>query len=117
MPSKVVSNELTASQKGYKPLAGWQYERCPLFAPHVYSVYALCTVAVSADMAVSIGTTTVHEKSVIPGGGTIGVTPTDFTVTPITFVAEPMDLVDIDINELLAGTPNIELLIKVEPMV
>jgi hypothetical protein len=107
---------MTASQQGYKPLSGWQYERCPLFARHVYQVFVRST-DVNLTMRIGTGTTTILERSPIQGGGTAGTTPNEFTTSPITFVADPGDLVDIDINETAGGTPTVDLLVKAEPYV
>lgn len=116
MPQISVSNEMTATQKGYKPLSGWQYERCPLFARHVYQIFARATDA-NCDMEISTGTTTIQKRSIIQSGGTAGVTPNEFTTSPITFIADPGDLVEIDVNENAGGTPNVDFLVKAEPYV
>lgn len=116
MPQKSISNAMTANQTGYKPIAGWQYERCPMFARHVYQVFARGT-DVNTTMRISVGTTTILERSNIQGGGTAGTTPNDYTTSPVTFIAEPGDLVDIDIAETAGGTPTVDLLVKVEPYV
>jgi hypothetical protein len=117
MPALPFSQALTANQLGFNPLLGWQYE----YVPAAWSSGAVCKLLVRATnvntrMTVATGSTTVQERSPIQGGGTAGSTPTDFTTSPVTWVAMPGVRLKLAIDEVAATTPTVDGLMVIEPL-
>jgi hypothetical protein len=117
MPALPFSQALTANQLGFNPLIGWQYE----YVPAAYGGGAVVKLLVRATttgarITASSGSTNVQERSPIQGGGTAGVTPTDFTTSPLTWVAMPGDRLKLLIDEIAGGTPTVDGIIIIEPL-
>lgn len=113
MPQLTFSNAMTASQLGYNPLSGWQFEYLPW--PAVVKLLVRAT-DVNTRITVYSGSQTIQERSPIQGGGTAGTTPTDFTTTPVTFVAQAGDRLKLAIDEVAAGTPTVDGVVIAEPL-
>lgn len=113
MPQLTFSQALTANQLGYNPLAGWQFEYLPW--PAVVKLLVRAT-GVSARITVYTGSQTIQERSPVQAGGTIGVTPNDFTTAPTTFVGAAGDRLKLAIDEVAAATPTIDGVCIVEPL-
>ena len=62
------------------------------------------------------GSETIQERSPVQGGGTIGVTPTEFTTAPVSFVAAAGDRLKLVIDNTGAGTPTVDGLIIANPL-
>jgi len=116
MPSFPVSQALTASQQGFNPLTGWQYE----FIPQAWRRGALVRIFARGTtngvrLTVFSGSQTIQQRSPVQGGGTAGVTPTVFTTPAIEFRAMPGDRLITSFDEVLAGAPTVDAIITVEP--
>src|SRR2546427_6374015 len=85
MPILVVSQAMTANQRGLNIFAGWQYEFAP-FASTVKLIIRATTAGVL--MALYSGSETIQESSPVQGGGTAGTTPpAPHTAPPIWLAA------------------------------
>jgi hypothetical protein len=113
MPQLTFSNAMTANQLGYNPAAGWQFEYLPW--PAAVKILLRAT-DVNTRVTVYSGSQTIQERSPIQGGGTAGTTPTDFTTTPIVFMAGAGDRLKFAIDEVAGGTPNVDGVIIAEPL-
>ena len=113
MPSLPFSNELTANQLGYNPLAGWQFEYVPW--PAVAKLMVTCT-DVNARMTVYSGSQTIQERAPVQGSGTAGKTPAEFTTPATTWIAAAGDRLKLAIDEVAGGTPTVDGIIVVEPL-
>ena len=119
MPSLPFSQALTASQLGFNPLSGWQYEYVPAAWARGAAVSLLVRTTGAAGtvrMQVSSGSQTIQERSPVQVGGTAGVTPSPLNSAPLTFVAAPGDRLKLAIDETAAATPTVDGLIVIEPM-
>ncbi len=105
---------MTANQLGFNPLAGWQYE----YLPWPSNVLLLTRSTTTGNrLTIYSGSETIQERTPVQGGGTAGVTPTEFTTAPVSFQAAAGDRLKLVIDEVLAGTPTIDGVIIVNPMV
>ena len=117
MPSFPFSQALTANQLGFNPLQGWQFETVPYQYARGAAVKVLVrSTDVNTRLTVYTGSQTVQERSPIQGGGTAGTTPTDFTTSPIVFVAGPGDRLKLSIDEVAGGTPTVDGVVMLEPI-
>ena len=114
MPQFPFSQAMTANQLGFNPLAGWQYEYLPWPANILLLVRSTTT---GNRLTIYSGSETIQERTPVQGGGTAGVTPTEFTTAPVSFQAAAGDRLKLVIDEVLAGTPTIDGVIIVNPMV
>ena len=117
MPSLPISQALTANQVGYNPVSGWQYE----FIPAAYRKGAVVRFFGRATTngvrcTVYSGSQTIQQRSPVQGGGVAGTTPTVFTTPPIEFHAAPGDRLIFQFDEVLAGTPTLDGVINVDPI-
>lgn len=120
MASFTFSQALTANQLGYNPLTGWQYERIPIAGPWAGGAAVKLLVRATttgARITVYSGSQTVQERSPVQGGGTAGTTPAELNTTPITFLAAPGDKLKLAIDEVAAGTPTVDGVVIIEPLV
>jgi len=118
MPDFTFTQALTANQRGFDPLSTWQYKRIPFVG--AWAAGAVCQLLIrasttGAEAQVVTGSQTVRQSSPISSGGTAGVTPSAFDVTPLTWRAAPGDQVNISIDETAGGTPTVDGIITVEP--
>lgn len=108
MPVLVVSQALTANQRGFNAFSGWQYE----FAPYPSTVKLLIRATTAgALMALYSGSETIQESSPIQGGGTAGTTPSELNTAPQIWHAAGGDRLKTKIDEILGGTPTIDAII------
>ena len=113
MPQFTFSQTLVANQLGFNPLAGWQYE----YLPWPASVLVLVRSTDTAErLTIYSGSETIQERSPVQGGGTIGVTPTEFTTPPVSFMAAGGDRLKFVIDNTGAGTPTVDGVIVVNPL-
>jgi hypothetical protein len=76
-------------------LTGWQYQQVPY--PAMIKMIFRSTTA--TDFAtVSTGSETIQERGSVPGGGTLGTTPTDFNTPALVFRAAAGDQLKILYN-------------------
>lgn len=117
MPNLTISQAMTANQQGYNPVTGWQYEFIPMaWRKGAYvRIFARATTN-GARVTVYSGSQTIQQRSPVQGGGTAGVTPTGFTTNPIDFVAAAGDRLILGFDEVLAGTPTLDISINVDPV-
>lgn len=113
MPQLHFSQLLTANQLGFNPVAGWQYEYLPWPAKIILMIRA---TDANERMTVYSGSETIVERSPVQGGGTIGVTPVEFTTAPITWLAGGGDRLKVVIDNTTAGTPTVDGLIIANPL-
>ncbi len=105
---------LTANQRGFNPLAGWQYE----YAPYRALVrVGLNTTGASGTVQASafVGSTNVVERGPISVGGTAGVMPSPLNVPYWEYIVEPGDRVSILIDETAAATPTVNIFVAIDP--
>src|SRR5260370_5794223 len=88
MPQFPFSQAMTANQLGFNPLSGWQYEYLPWPAQILLLVRS---TGLSNRMTIYSGSETIQERTPVQGGGTAGVTPTEFTTVPVSFHAAAGD--------------------------
>lgn len=116
MPAFPYSQALTASQQGFNPLTGWQYE----FVPAAWPRGAYCRVlARSTDVNVRLtifsGSQTIQQRSPVQGGGTAGVTPTPLNTPVVEWIASPGDRLILTHDNTTAGTPTVDGILYVDP--
>lgn len=113
MPRLTFSQIFSANQIGVDLLENWQYR----YAPYAAAVKILLrSTTVGNRMTVFAGSTAIQQRSPVPAGGTIGVPPTEFTVTPVTFLAAAGDLLQLVCDEVAGGTPTIDGSVEIEPL-
>jgi len=79
-------------------LTGWQFQQAPW--PALVKIIIRSTTA--TDLAtITTGSETVQQRSAVPGGGTLGTTPTDFNTPALVFKAQRGD--QLAINYTNAG--------------
>jgi hypothetical protein len=113
MPQFTFSQAMTANQLGFNPLAGWQYEYLPWPANVLLLVRS---TTVGNRITIYTGSETIQERTPVQGGGTAGVTPTEFTTAPVSWQAAAGDRLKLQIDEVLAGTPTVDGVIIVNPI-
>lgn len=112
MPQFPYSQALTANQLGFDPLTSWQYRYIP------WDGYVQLFVRATTNgvrLTVFSGSTTIQQRAPVQGGGTAGVTPSSLNTEPIEWIASAGDLILLQHDEVLAGTPTVDGLIKVNP--
>src|SRR6267154_492169 len=113
MPQFPFSQALTANQLGFNPLAGWQYEYLPWPAQIMLLVRATDN---NERMTIYSGSETIQERSPVQGGGTAGVTPTEFTTAPVSFIAAAGDRLKLVIDNVAATTGTVDGLVIANPL-
>lgn len=117
MPSFKFSQALTASQLGFNPLTGWQYEYVPREWPagaYVKLLDRATTTGVRAT--IYSGSQTITQRSPVQGGGTAGVIPSELNTQPTDWIGAPGDRLLLLYDEVAAGTPTVDGIIVVEPI-
>jgi len=112
MPQFTYSQALTANQLGFDPLTTWQYRYAP------YDAYVRLLVRATTNgvrLTIYSGSTTIQQRSPVQGGGTAGVTPSSLNTEPVEFVAMGGDVILLQHDEVLAGTPTVDGLVKLDP--
>jgi len=113
MPQFPFSQAMTANQLGFNPLSGWQYEYLPWPASVILLVRSTTT---GNRLTIFSGSETIQERTPVQGGGTAGVTPTEFTTAPVSFMAAAGDRLKLVIDEVAGGTPTVDGVIIVNPL-
>lgn len=112
MPLLTFSQALVANQLGFNPISGWQYEYVPW--PAVVKLLIRATTN-NVRLTLYTGSQTIQQRSPVQGGGTAGVTPTDFTTNPILFMASPGDRLIPQIDEVGGLAATVDGVIFAEP--
>jgi len=107
-------SELFAANQVINPLLGWQYEYLPW--PARVSHLSRSTTAGNVQTITS-GSETIVEESPVQAGGTIGVTPSELNTPADSWIGAAGDRLKIAIRETLAGTPTVDGIISVEPLI
>ena len=97
-----------------QPLTGWQYEYLPWPARITHLVRSTTAGNV---VVITSGSETIVEESPVQGGGTIGDTPSPLNTTADTWIGAAGDRLKVSIREILAGTPTVDGVIEVEPLI
>lgn len=113
MPRLTFSQAMTANQRGLNPFSGWQYEYAPY--PCTVKVIANATT-VGVQLTLYTGNETVQERSPVQGGGTAGVLPAELNTAAIRFLAAGGDRLKAALDEVLAGTPTVNVDITLDPL-
>src|SRR3989442_8091870 len=100
MPILVVSQAMTANQRGLNIFAGWQYEFAP-FASTVKLIIRATTAGVL--MALYSGSETIQESSPVQGGGTAGGTTSESHTAPPSKLIRGSEMLTPKIAEGLGG--------------
>jgi len=113
MPALVVSQAMTANQRGLNIFANWQYE----FAPYPSSVKLLIRATTAGVlMALYSGSETIQESSPVQGGGAAGTTPSELNTAPQIWLAAMRDRLKTKLDEVLGGTPTVDAIVVLEPL-
>lgn len=113
MPRLTASTALTANQRGYNPISGWQYE----YLPYPCAVKILTNATTTgAQITAYTGSETVQERSPIQGGGTAGVLPSELNTAAIRFLGAAGDRLKVAIDEVSGGTPTVNFDITIDPL-
>lgn len=113
MPQFPFSTSLAANQLGANPLSGWQYEYLPWPASIILLVR---TTAVGINMTMYSGSETIQERSPVQAGGTAGVTPTEFTTAPLSFLAAAGDRLKLLLDNTTAGALTVDGVVIANPL-
>lgn len=115
MPSFSNVTTLTASQRGFNPLANWKFR----YAPYRALVrVGLNTTGASNAVRVqgTIGTTEVIATGPITAGGTAGVLPSPLNVPYSEFIAEAGDLIELSIDETAGVAATVNCFVAIDPV-
>jgi hypothetical protein len=112
MPDFTFSQAMTANQLDLRPLANWKYRRLPYRALVSILINATTT---GVRETIDAGAQNIKQKSPVQGGGTAGVIPIHFNTPVIQFYADPFDELIISLDEVLGGTPTVNVYVNVEP--
>jgi len=96
------------------PLTGWQYEYLPW--PAKITLLVRSTTAGNV-IVVTSGSETIVEESPVQAGGTIGVIPNPLNTSSYSWIGAAGDRLKANIREILAGTPTVDGVIEVEPLI
>jgi len=113
MPSFIFSTIMVAGGT-ITPLQGWQY----LYLPWPAEVTVLARSTLVAVLATyTSGSETIVEESPVQAGGTIGVTPSPLNTPTIGWQAAAGDLLKLSYRNSGVGTPTIDGIIEVVPLI
>lgn len=116
MPQLSFSQALTANQLNFNPIsgAGWQYE----FLPWPARCILLVNSTDSAErVTVYSGSETIQERSPVSANGVAGQLPAELSTPAIAWNGAVRDRIKIVIDNTGAGTPTVNGLIIVNPLV
>ncbi len=121
MPQFVFSTAMTANQLGLNPLSGWQYEYLPwpasaLLLVRATTVGTRITTTVGTRITIFSGSETIRERTPIQGGGTAGVTPSELNTPADSWQSAGGDRLKLVIDEVAGGTPTVDGMIIVNPL-
>ncbi len=116
MPSFPFSQALTANQRGFNPLTGWQFERVPnSWGRAAVKILVRATgAAAGVQMTITTGSTTIQQRAPVSIGGTAGTQPVDFNTPSVEFLADPDDKIALSIDEVAGATPTVDGVVMIE---
>lgn len=114
MPMFTFSQALTANQKGFNPLSGWQYEYAP-YPAYVRIGTRTTGAAGNVKQTVFSGSQNILQRSPMQVGGTAGVTPSPLNTPFLEFIAMPGDRISMGIDEDAGATPTVDGIIYIDP--
>jgi hypothetical protein len=114
MPMLQFTQTLTANQRGFNPVAGWQYEYLP-WPAHVKLLLNTTGAAGTVEFTLYTGSETIVQRSPVGVGGTAGVMPNELSNPPLVFMAAAGDRLIISIDETAGATPVVNGIIYAEP--
>jgi len=118
MPQFTYSQALTANQLGFDPLTSWQYRQVPLqYGAGAVVKLLVRATTVGVRLTIYSGAMTIQQRSPVQGGGTAGVTPSELNTTPVVWRADPGDFILLQHDEVAAGTPTVDGVVIIEPIV
>lgn len=115
MPQFPFTQALTANQKGFDPLATWQYRYLPWRA-HVKLLMRTTGAAGNVQATVYSGSETIQQRAPMQVGGTAGVTPSELNTQAIEWVAGAGDVLLMQIDETAGATPTVDGIIIINPI-
>jgi len=115
MPQLNFSQALTASQLGFNPVSGWQYEYLP-WPAQIILLMRGTHAAGKVNVTVYTGSETIQERSPMQNGGTAGVTPSELNTPAIAFQAAAGDRLKVLIDETAGATPTVDGIIIANPL-
>jgi len=104
----IASQVFTANQKGVNPISTWAGRFLPGKA--MVRLLARSTTA-GNQLTLNSGTRSIQPKSPVQSGGTAGVTPSELNTTPIEWIGFPGEEIMPLFDEVLGGTPTVDLVI------
>ena len=107
------STALTANQSGFDPISTWQNRYLPYSAQVTLLIRATTT---GTRVTVNSGSRTIAQRQPIQGGGTAGVTPSVLNTSSLVFAGFAGELLQILIDEVLGGTPTVDMLIAIDAL-
>jgi|PlaIllAssembly_1097288.scaffolds.fasta_scaffold45485_2 hypothetical protein len=115
MPAIQKTKALTANQRGYNPLADWQYQYAP-FNGLVRIGINTTAAAGLCEAAIFTGSDNILERSPVSAGGTAGVMPAPLNVPYIEFMVKAGDRITVAIDELGGVTPTVNFHCAIDPV-
>lgn len=113
MPSFTFSTLFVANGSA-RPLDGWQY----LYLPWPAEVTVLLrSTDVNIVVTITSGSETIVEESPVQAGGTIGVIPSPLNTPVQGWQAAAGDLLKIALRNTGVGTPTVDGIIEVMPLI
>lgn len=117
MPSIQTVQALAANQRGFNPLANWQYQYAPFDG--LVRMGINCTGATVAGVLVSIfagSDNVVQQGSPVSNGATAGVMPAPLNVPFFEFVVRSGDRITVAIDETAGLTPTVNFHCSIDPL-
>lgn len=115
MPAIQKVQALTANQRGYNPLANWQYQYAP-FNGLVRIGINTTAVGNTVECAIFTGSDNILERGPISGGATLGVIPSPLNVPYIEFMVKAGDRITVAVDELAGATPTVNFHCAIDPV-
>jgi len=119
MPRRVVDYQVPLNTVGYRPLNGWEYERIPesYSGGAIVKIMATSEIAHALQMTVKTGSTSIQDQGMLTLDAVPGHLPVDTLHQPLTFRAQPGDLIGVSIDELLGAATYLQFICDIEPVV
>lgn len=119
MPRLVIDHQVPLNTVGYRPLTGWEYERIPegYAAGAIIKILAVGEIAHALAMTVKTGSTSIMDAGILSLDAVPGHLPVDTEVQPLTFRAQPGDLIGVSVDELLGAATYMQAIVDIEPVV
>lgn len=118
MPRRVIDYQLPLNTVGYRPLAGWEYERIPeaYTTGAIVKILATGEIAHALQMSVKSGAQSIMDDGILSLDAVPGHLPVDELVSPLVFRAMPGDVVGVSIDELVGAATYLQFICDIEPV-